>query len=168
MRFSLLTLILIMIWIAMAMLVWSRREPWAQEALNIEQKDVERHIGAPLVLNAEGVLSRESTDGRHVIYVSRSTICFSKADTPILTLRPSAHLAGRFIGFAGDDYLLFADNFEPGQPTSNPRYNLYYRRHPEWWWGHFYRPEVWALFVFSCVMLARFARSVLNRRRRPA
>ena len=27
------------------------------------------------------------------------------------------------------------------------------RRRPEWWWGHFYRPEVWVAFVLGVIWL---------------
>jgi len=35
---------------------------------------------------------------------------------------------------------------------------VYKRRHPEWWWGHFYRPEVWLAIIFSSLWLWRIVR----------
>jgi WD40 repeat protein len=37
------------------------------------------------------------------------------------------------------------------------------RRHPEWWWGHFYRPEVWLGLLLSGVWLLKL-RGALRRR----
>jgi hypothetical protein len=34
----------------------------------------------------------------------------------------------------------------------------YKRTHPEWWWGHFYRPEVWAFLFFCTLLLWRLIR----------
>ncbi|MBI3832250.1 MAG: hypothetical protein HY291_22195 [Planctomycetes bacterium] len=41
----------------------------------------------------------------------------------------------------------------------------YYRRHPEWWWGHFCRPEVWVAIMLGALWLWRVIRAV---RARPA
>jgi WD40 repeat protein len=46
--------------------------------------------------------------------------------------------------------------------------DVYRRRFPEWWWGHFYRPEVWAAMVLGAAWLwsvARWARGRLRERR---
>ena len=32
----------------------------------------------------------------------------------------------------------------------------YRRRFPEWWWGHFYRPEVWLFITLSGILIWRF------------
>ncbi|MHC5053281.1 MAG: WD40 repeat domain-containing protein [Planctomycetota bacterium] len=45
---------------------------------------------------------------------------------------------------------------------------LYRRRFPEWWWGHFYRPEVWAAILIGAAWLwtvARWARGRMRERR---
>jgi len=31
----------------------------------------------------------------------------------------------------------------------------YHRRFPEWWWGHFYRPEVWLAIIFGVLWFWR-------------
>jgi hypothetical protein len=36
--------------------------------------------------------------------------------------------------------------------------HVFLRRHPEWWWGHLYRPEVWAAAVFGMLWLWSVAR----------
>jgi len=35
----------------------------------------------------------------------------------------------------------------------------FHRRFPEWWWGHFYRPEVWLAIGLSVLLIWRAARS---------
>ena len=42
---------------------------------------------------------------------------------------------------------------------------VFRRRHPEWWWGHFYRPEVWLCIVLGTLWLWRVARWLRSRRR---
>jgi WD40 repeat protein len=44
---------------------------------------------------------------------------------------------------------------------------LWRRRRPEWWWGHFYRPEVWAAVVFGLLWLRRVVTWATGRRRGP-
>jgi len=34
------------------------------------------------------------------------------------------------------------------------------RQFPEWWWGHFYRPEVWLTIIFGSLWLWRVAKWV--------
>jgi WD40 repeat protein len=43
---------------------------------------------------------------------------------------------------------------------------LWRRRRPEWWWGHFYRPEVWVAFVLGLIWLGSVVK-YLRRRLRP-
>jgi WD40 repeat protein len=42
---------------------------------------------------------------------------------------------------------------------------IWRRRRPEWWWGHFYRPEVWAAVVFGLLWLWSVARWAWRRLR---
>lgn len=42
---------------------------------------------------------------------------------------------------------------------------LFERRYPEWWWGHFYRPEVWATIIFGSLWLWRVVVWFRERRR---
>lgn len=43
--------------------------------------------------------------------------------------------------------------------------HVYRRRHPEWWWGHLYRPEVWVAFVLGVIWLWSVARYLRRRLR---
>jgi hypothetical protein len=168
MRFSLLTLLLIVLWLATAMLVWSRREPWVLDGQSITQKECERRMGAPLILNESGGLPYKAPDGRMALYVDNTTLYIVEKEIGIIGIVPSTQFMSQCLGFVGNDFILFADDFEPGQPTDNPHFNLYKRRHPEWRWGHFCRPEVWALIVLSLTLLVHFTRTFLKRRRSPA
>ena len=49
-------------------------------------------------------------------------------------------------------------------PQNNDVYVVWHRRFPEWWWGHFYRPEVWITIVLSGVLLLRIFASISKRR----
>jgi hypothetical protein len=44
--------------------------------------------------------------------------------------------------------------------------HVFLRRRPEWWWGHFYRPEVWAAAVFGAVWFWSVATWLWRNRRR--
>jgi len=48
----------------------------------------------------------------------------------------------------------------PVKNAANRPPELWCRRHPEWWWGHFYRPEVWVAFVFGALCLWRVWRTL--------
>lgn len=65
---------------------------------------------------------------------------------------------GPLVAFLSDDVLVCSDPFN----VDNNR--LFHRRHPEWWWGHFYRPEVWAsiALIFSLVIHLVRARKQRN------
>lgn len=51
-------------------------------------------------------------------------------------------------GFIDEDrcVLVFLEN-------ENEMYRIWHRRFPEWWWGHFYRPEVWAAGLLALVWI---------------
>jgi hypothetical protein len=69
-------------------------------------------------------------------------------DEPLLAVE-SVH------GLFSDDFLIWGRD-------------VFRRRFPEWWWGHFYRPEVWAAIVIGAVWLwtvARWARGRMRERR---
>ncbi len=38
-------------------------------------------------------------------------------------------------------------------------YQVWRRRYPEWWWGHFYRVEVWLAVLLPLVGIWRAARA---------
>jgi len=65
------------------------------------------------------------------------------------------------VAFAGHDCFIIAD-------AGDNRVYVLDRRFPEWWWGHFYRPEVWAAVAIGAAWLwsvARWARGRMRERR---
>jgi hypothetical protein len=171
MRFSLLTLLLIATWIATVMLVWVWREPWvlllrapSYDALpaafrtrlnSMEEGLSERFVtpdGARYVL----LNSHEPFKPVFEIWSNGNELCSVECR---LTRIGMVSLAG----FAtGDDLVIYNTDIQnPAKPTLA---SVYHRRFPEWWWGHFYRPEVWALIVFSVLLGGMLVRKLLQRR----
>ena len=44
---------------------------------------------------------------------------------------------------------------------------VWHRRYPEWWWGHFYRPEVWAAGALGLMWIFKAMRFIRKRRGEP-
>jgi hypothetical protein len=68
--------------------------------------------------------------------------------------------------FKNDDAIEISSNFivDGGSRLSY----LWDRRFPEWWWGHFYRPEVWLAIVLSGLLLWRSTKALnLGEARKP-
>lgn len=42
---------------------------------------------------------------------------------------------------------------------------IYKRRFPEWWWGHFFRPEVWLFLALTVGLAVRFIMHQRTKRR---
>jgi hypothetical protein len=64
-----------------------------------------------------------------------------------------------FEGFIEDNTIAFElIPVEPNVRTKIERV-LFRRRFPEWWWGHFYRPEVWVFALLTIFLLVRFVRT---------
>ena len=58
------------------------------------------------------------------------------------------------IGFINDDWIQIM-TMDPQYKTPPIPLRCFYlhRRFPEWWWGHFYRPEVWLALIFGIATL---------------
>jgi hypothetical protein len=156
-RYSLLTLMLVSLWIATAALVWHRREPWV---LIHDQTETTQRVDAwdktiDLISPDKTRYLRDLSMGEVlrvriiVIYDFRHlTELYHWDEFPL-----HDGIFHRAISFLDDNHLLA----ELGNFSSSAVVVLH-RRHPEWWWGHFYRPEVWALIaltVFSTVFTVR-------------
>ena len=61
------------------------------------------------------------------------------------------------VGFLNNDTIL---GVIPNQENNVDHFETvaWRRRYPEWWWGHFYRPEVWIFLVLTALLAERFAR----------
>ncbi|GMV83803.1 MAG: hypothetical protein AMXMBFR7_49870 [Planctomycetota bacterium] len=64
---------------------------------------------------------------------------------------------GRFepTGFTDDDTIIFYEDL------AVPKFLVFKRRFPEWWWGHLQRPEVWGAIAIALVWLVRLMRTLV-------
>ncbi|MCK6473872.1 MAG: hypothetical protein L6R28_19290, partial [Planctomycetes bacterium] len=81
----------------------------------------------------------ESWDNYIAVIDSRTgtilnTIAFSKSEVPI----------GIFMGSDEEIAVVNGNEIE-----------IFKRNHPEWWWGHFFRPEIWFSIVLAILWLWR-------------
>ena len=142
MRFSLATLVLLVLWIGALMAVWVRREPvWIIQysaPMNILVSapcyDIgNRSVGISVT---DEILITDSTNRKTLfsIHIKNylNTAMFIDADTILFD-------------YIGTDKQM--------------THGLLHRRFPEWWWGHFYRPEVWLAIGLSVLLIWRAARS---------
>ena len=150
MRFSLGTLVLVTFWIGAMLSVFMWRHAWVKEAeIDLDQK-----------LN---FLSDDSPD--------RTRSCDKGMDSTfaqswqIIDLTTHRELDSIWIqdfnlqlsGFRDDNTLQFQRYIiTPENPTSQGM--IFRRRFPEWWWGHFYRPEVWCAILLTALLAWRFAK----------
>lgn len=165
MRFSLVSLLLFTIWIGAALGVWFRREAWVLERFE-PASDIELNLKMLIIEDANPYPSPDATRN-------------------VLTSNPFFH---HFTGFQilemPSEKGLYSHNcFPVVVDVSNPRFltndqiyirgfhsedgygRAYYRRRfPEWWWGHFYRPEVWAFALITIALLVRGVQALRRRR----
>ena len=140
-RFSLFTLVHLTLFIGSLMCVIILREAWEQcSHSSIEQSVLD-------------TASRDAPDGRRFVMCYGSMVQVWEGD------RASETGKVRLLSTLYDDHVarlrFITDDFIVAQ--INPSYQIYWRRrHPEWWWGHFYRPEVWLAMFFGFTLLWRF------------
>lgn len=147
MRFSLATLLLLVLWLASAMWVWAWREPWVFARVvrnNVPQdewmawSDSPRNWAAP--------------DGRRHLHFDGNT--WISGVWPVYVVAywdgepqvPREFLDNdtvRLYRVMGRSSLPIVDEVE------------YRRRFPEWWWGHGCRPEVWVFTLLGGALLWR-------------
>ena len=155
MRFSLATLLLLVLWIGAAMAVWFWREPW--------------QLCAPPVDISPNIKPRVSPDEKRKL--DKYSIIIQEYDgieawTDAKVLWTATPVSGYIfpVGFIDNETICRA-TFEDGD--KEPRGFVFFRRRfPEWWWGHFYRPEVWLFAVLSGVLVWRIGKTRMKRVRR--
>jgi len=125
------------------MLVWNQREPWVRFR--------PAHLVTRFGMYAPDKLRR--VDIRHI---DNEPDCVA-----ILSICPPTEgeilwqKNGNFFdAYFGNDDTLFLDNYR--------EFQIYHRRFPEWWWGHFYRPEVWLSIVLSGLLVWKFITRALR------
>lgn len=148
MRYSLSTFLLSTLFIATLMGLWFRREPWAMQ-------------GRPVLLNRVSTPNEKSSpDGTRVLRTTlweASEFAFRMYDFrnfPESNLR-LFEFTGTVMGgdayFVDDDTVLICAEAQ-GEKTL---FQTYRRRFPEWWWGHFFRPEAWAALLLFVALIVR-------------
>jgi hypothetical protein len=160
MRFSLATLLLLVLWIGAGMWVWAWREPWRYDQ-TVSRIDFGRYVPPKWFENGDQFDRRhfDSPDCERGcnVYVSRDYhyVIYDKHAARSLFEFDGVRAA---IGFLDDNN--FAFRLGPWSEMLSPddRCEIFYRRFPEWWWGHFYRPEVWLFIGLSAALLWRFVR----------
>ena len=145
MRFSLATLVLLVLWIGALMAVWVRREPWICVVENEAR------------LNQN--LTRIAPDSLRYSYLEPSSILIGEPTTtePVFLARLYPSKGPIRWGFTTDDEYI-AVYFNTNR-AGVPFVSIYHRRFPEWWWGHFYRPEVWLAIALSGLLIWRAIKS---------
>lgn len=157
MRFSLATLVLLVLWIGSLMLVWAKREPW-----NLS--------GTREILSFDTVPEFPSSPDqtRTVLWDCNYTGFFvcSKSDKKgfdnyenLLHYTQTNRITGNLfpIRFVDDDTLELRRS--PDEDNDKILLVTFHRRFPEWWWGHFYRPEVWLATALSGLLIWRAVKS---------
>lgn len=181
-RFSLRTLVLVSLWCGALMAVWARRECW----MLVKKEEIKTEERPNFVSDARVIA--KSPDGTRVaradnkghpfpgficpveIYERASFVITAYQLPPLYRFVLDEHVYE--IEFVDDDTLIC--NHDVGQAMSvNQETRIFllqrltfHRRFPEWWWGQFYRPEVWLLFVLSVVLIVTFVRRVRGWRAR--
>jgi len=164
MRFSLLTLLLLAFWLATAGLVLHRWHPWERtvfpngETQLIEAEFQKQYPAWPQKYSYKSQKSPDGTRSLNWAHGGFAVSILSDEEGNSLCLLP-VHL-----GFVDDNRIVGVDgNFSAEGEFSYGYYFLMQRRHPEWWWGHFYRPEVWALIALTIVLGWRILKVVRTR-----
>ncbi|HYF50243.1 MAG TPA: hypothetical protein VEJ63_12610 [Planctomycetota bacterium] len=66
--------------------------------------------------------------------------------------------------FVDDDTVVVLVYDEDREGKVEHKFRIWRRRFPEWWWGHFYRPEVWLAIILGGLLVWRGIRAVRQRR----
>jgi len=158
MRFSLATLLLLTLFAASLAAVWVGREPWVLDLSDYDAQSAK----AKFPQRTDNHSSGESPDGKRSVWfdypgVGMEPPKFTVYDNESKAILYSTTTDAFFCRFLSDDAILATHQ--------NGQVALFRRRFPEWWWGHFYRPEVWASIALGVMLLLRAFRA---RRRKAA
>ena len=166
-RFSLATLLLVVLWIGAVMAVWTRRDAWYE--IKREVRTVNYQSRYEDVRSIFEELSGLSPDGTRILAPDypkyEAAEIFSNAH-PEICLYKFHHAIGRGYGFLDDDTAIFEADYRTWSGHGR-EFSYYRRRFPEWWWGHFYRPEVWLFSVLSGMLVWRIGKAIRNKTRTP-
>ncbi|HLX64819.1 MAG TPA: hypothetical protein VKX17_26340 [Planctomycetota bacterium] len=160
MRFSLLTLLLACLTAGSGIGVYVLRGAWKPVSGPVSLEQARRWLPAdynpPLHLflapdNKRLIRNRSGADVAPTLvqYDGRSTV----RDTLFIFPRNCCAC------FADDDtVVLYEDR------ATQSIHGIFVRRYPEWWWGHFYRREVWFAIVFGTLFVGNASRRLFARK----
>jgi len=161
MRFTLLTLTLMTLWVALAFLVIQRWSPWIPDRFptgetSLPEKEFEKRY-ATWLQNPKRYESPDGTRNVYPVHGSFFTIISETKSGNMLWMVPPAH------GFLDDDHLLVMDLMSSESAPGSFDIQLWKRRRPEWWWGHLSRAELWAFSALSIFLSFRAGRAAWKR-----
>lgn len=173
MRFSLLTLLLFTFWIGLGMAVWINRAPWQVQKETFPIKEFRPQAGT-VSPDGRRALRRKVSWGYGPLMLFEITPDEKLSDTrwyfgskePLCEF--DAGSANDF-AFTDDDTIAFSVwkiTQQNQTEEASKQMVIYKRRFPEWWWGHFFRVEVWLFALTGIALLLRGIRSIRERKRR--
>ncbi len=152
MRYTLSTLLMVVLLLASLLACWLRQNPWF--AMEVQKENLER------IMRGRTKLETIATDNRILKYFPSSY-----PDEPSLSIElwdgrgnyitsfPYKYCESQ-AGFADDDTIVVTSSENRAGESSEGVTAIYRRRYPEYWWGCFYRFEVWAAFLSGGMLLA--------------
>lgn len=162
------------------MLVWFRREAWV-----IERFEPRSELSGSLYPIIDEV-TNSMPDGRRAIgpfgdvepFSNRAaspfgSVVYDRKLGKVIYWFPNVQMSSHvFVPRSDDAFEVEAALYETSsldRKISSIKYGLVYyrRRFPEWWWGHFYRPEVWALIGLTLIIAWRGVRRFQQLRATP-
>jgi hypothetical protein len=158
MRFSLSTLILITLWIGAVIAVVLWHKPWQK----VSDQEVKFEYDKAYALNCRSpdgtreCVPGPANSGGETSWAILDRI--TKRQINLIWVQGSQPLMAEFID---NDSLQFGYFSFLSNNLNDPvlsKLSTYHRRFPEWWWGHFYRPEVWCAIVLTALLAWRFAK----------
>jgi len=135
MRWSLRTQVIVVLFAGYLLVLWEWREPWVYTGTVFDDE-----LRFPVATN----ISPDKT--RRLHQRNLSVVIFEESSSDQLYEIHYQVRGGSKIAFLHDDCLVArAPRIVRDVGLTPERFAVFTRRFPEWWWGHFYRPEVWLL-----------------------
>ncbi len=176
--FSLSTLVLVVILVSFALYLYLHQSPWAPAGGTLNEKEFEALYPNWFAEDVEVRLqspdkTRQFSGGQHDWSIYDSSTKKSIFD---FTIRDYGSEIDFIMGWADDSTPIhwacgFIDDntcamgFYPAKKSKSSVVRIWKRRFPEWWWGHFYRPEVWVAVVFAAFICMKVSSAVRDRLR---
>ena len=155
-QFHLSTAIILLFWVGSAIWVWTSRKPWVFASQRIEKTLEAKDINlAPVAPDERRMVVSHVDEGPLNEFPVFDVQDFHNPELTVITLSQiDVNEHAEPIRFLDNDTLEFAREVltKDYELVHNVIYT-YKRRFPEWWWGHFYRPEVWLFILLSAALL---------------